>query len=102
MTRIHYDVQIFESPDQATAGLEAFAGERVIDREDISWEDRLNKEGQKVGRLLVKSSVRREGDSILGFCSLSYAKDAMLISIFHGEDCDAAREFLKDLTAVTD
>ena len=98
MTRIHYYMQIFDSPDEANARLDAYARERVTERNDITWEDG----GQKVGRLLLKNTVHRDGDSIFGFCSVSYVKDSWVITIFHGYECDPAREFLKDLTAVTD
>lgn len=102
MTRIHDYMQIYDSPDEANARLEEYAGEQVSGHQDVIWEDRLNQEGQKVGRLLIKNSVHRDGDAILGFCSVSYTKGVMAITIFHGYECSAAREFLKDLTAITD
>jgi hypothetical protein len=95
-------MQIYDSPDDANARLDEYAGEGVSGNHVISWEDRLKKEVQKVGRLLIKNSVHRDGDQILGFCSVSYTDDARFITIFHGYECDTPREFVRDLVAITD
>ena len=100
-TLIYYWVDIYDSRDQANAAFEALPAQRISDDEDSFWVDRVNKEGVKVGKLLLKSSSRKERDS-LGYCSLQYTKDRMVISILHGFKCQPAREFLKDLTAITD
>jgi hypothetical protein len=97
-TRIHYYMQIYDSPEEAKARLEEVATERTDNSQEISWEDG----GEKIGRVLLKNSVRHEHGGMLGYCSASYAKDSMAITIYHGYECDPARQFLKDLAAISD
>lgn len=102
-TRIDYFIQFYDSPDEANKQLETYHdGLMTEDEEENSWEDRLNKQGQKTGRVLIKNTVRRENDQILGYCSASYTKEAMYITITHGYECQPVRQFLKDLTALVD
>ena len=103
MSLIYYWVDIYDSRDQANAAFDALPAQRISEYETVTnWEDRVNKDGQTFGKVLLKNSIRQDGEQILGYCSLAYKKDNMVISIVHGYQCDAAREFLKDLTAITD
>jgi hypothetical protein len=95
-TRIDYFMQIYDSPDDAKTRMEAYAGEVTSDSDVNTWEDG----GQKVGKVLIKNTVRRDGDSIFGVCSASYTRGEMFITITHRDDCKAAREFLNDLAAI--
>ena len=96
-TRVHYYVQIYDSPGEAYARLDSFAGEMGNRPHTVSWEDG----GPNVGRLMIKNTIYQEADAMFGYCSVSYAKDTMAITIFHGYECDAARQFMKDLVAIT-
>ena len=98
MTRTHYYMQIYDSPDEANARLEAYDTKDVPWDQDISWEDG----GQKVGRLLIKNSIHRDGEHQLGVCSVSYTRDSWFITIYHSYECDPARQFVKDLVAISD
>jgi hypothetical protein len=95
VTRIHYYMQIYDSADEANARLEEYFRQRVDDHfEENTWEDG----GEKVGKLLIKNTVRREEDFSYGFCAVAYTKGERFITISHGYECSAAKEFVKDLT----
>ena len=90
-TRIYHSVWIYDTPAEAVARLEESAGEKVIDETQSVWE-----ENKDVGRLLVKSGFRNDG---IGSCSVSYTDGPMLTQIASSFSCEAAKAFLKDLTA---
>ena len=97
LTRIYYSVNIFDKPDQAVARLEELSRERVMDEDQFVWEDRPN----NAGKLLIRSGFRRTEDGIpIGSCAFSFTKDSKLFEIASSWDCDAPREFVKDLTAI--
>ena len=99
VTRTHLYMQLYDSPAEANARLEAYAGESVLDEEKISWEDGV----QNVGRLLHRNSIRQEEDGFMfGVCSVSYAKGTRFITIYHGNECEVARQFMRDLEGVAD
>ena len=98
LTRIHYYTQIYDYTEEANARLEEYAREVVKDSDVNTWEDG----GQKVGKILIKNTVYRDGEAMLGFCSASYVSNSRFITIYHGDDCKAARQFLNDLTAIVD
>ena len=94
-SRIYYLVDIFKTPAEAVARLEESGGEKVIDATESAWE-----EDKKVGRLLVQSGIRNDGDQKTGSCVLSYIDGSMLIRIGSSVSCEAARAFFKGLTAM--
>jgi hypothetical protein len=95
LTRIHYYFQIYDSPEEAKERLESYAREQGFRENIITWEDG----GQKIGRLLIKNTVFKDGDAMFGYCSASYTKDSWAITIFHGYECEPAKQFVKDLVA---
>ncbi len=99
LTRIYYSVDIFDKPDQATARLEELGREKVMDEDQFVWEQRPN----NAAKLLVRSGFRRTEDGItIGSCTVAFTKDSKLFNITSSWDCQSAKEFLKDLTAIID
>ena len=94
-TKVNYKLLIYPAAAQASAALESQAN-KVDNHETTEWEDRLNGSGQKVGKLLVESTVQ-DGR---GYCALSFVKDAMLVQIAQTTSCDSAMQFFKSLPAV--
>jgi hypothetical protein len=97
MTRTHYFMQIYDYPDEAKARMEEFSREQVPWEQTVSWEDG----GESVGKLLIKNSIYRDGEQMLGVCSVSYTRNTWFITIFHGFECETPRQFYKDLIAIT-
>ncbi len=96
LTRIHYFMQIYDSPEEANVRMEAYAREEGIGPNEITWDDG----GPKLGKLLIKNTVHRYDDEhILGFCSASYIRGSTFTTIYHGDKCEPARQFVKDLTS---
>lgn len=93
LTRINYFVNKYDSPEQAVKRLEEIATERTMDEDVFTWET-LPGTGS---RLLVRSGFRQLEDGIIGSCSLSYTNESMLVQITSSENCEAPREFLKNL-----
>lgn len=95
LTRTHLFIQIFDSPEEANARMIAYSGQHGTGHEKISWEDG----GAKIGKVLIVNTVRPFEDGMIGFCSVSHVKDATFVTIYHGWECDPAKQFLNDLTA---
>ena len=98
LTRTHLFIQILDSPDEAKARMQHYSGEHGTGRERISWEDG----GEKIGKVLIVDTIYHDGDGMLGFCSVSHVRDSTFVTIYHGFECDPARQFLKDLVGVWD
>src|SRR6266545_80157 len=96
MSRIHYYLKIYPSDDLANAVLKAQAEKTDSVYESTTWEDRFDKSGQKVGRMLKESTIRSEGQGTVGFCALTYVKGSALITIVKDFECDPAKEFLQE------
>ena len=92
-SRIYHFVWIYETPAEAIARMEESAGEKVMDETVSVWEESKN-----VGRLLIKSGFRRYAEHTIGSCSLAYTDGPMLTEISSSLSCEAARDFLNDLT----
>ncbi len=99
LTRIYYSVDIFDTPDQAVARLEELGSERVIYEDQFVWEERPN----NAGKLLVRSGFRRTEDGMtIGSCTVAFTKESRLFNISSSWDCESAKGFLEDLTAIID
>lgn len=99
LTRIYYSVDIFDKPDLAVARLDELGRERGMDEDKFVWEERPN----NAGKLLVRSGFRRTEDgTTIGSCTLAFTNKSTLFNITSSWDCESAREFLKDLTAIID
>jgi hypothetical protein len=94
---IQYELREYPSKEQALTALEA-QSQTKTDFERVSWEERVDGSGAKIGRVLVKDAVREQGNSTLGYCSLLHVRDSYLMYIQSLEpSCEPARKFLQSL-----
>lgn len=98
MTRIDYFIQFYDSPEEANVRMDEYARHEGLGHNEIIWEDA----GPKVGKLLIKNTIQRYDDHMVGFCSASYVRGATFVTMTHGYECDPAREFVKDLASITE
>jgi hypothetical protein len=87
---VQYHLRVYPSPTEANSALETERQQRNNQNDHASWEDRFDKSGQKLGRMLLVLEGQKTG------CTIEYAQGANLIIIL-GSSCDDAKDFQKNL-----
>ena len=96
---ISYDLRVYPSATQAEAALQAKSQDTSNEYERVTWEDRLNESGEKVGKMLVVSTVREEGNSVMGYCNVIYTQGSYYVYLYsHQPSCEPAKKFQQGLS----
>ena len=96
-TDVFYELRVYPSAQKAEVALqqEKSQGENSQDKH-INLEDRLNKSGQNIGKMLVVKPVRNDKG---GQCKVIYTQDSYFVYI-RGEtsSCETAKKFQQELS----